>query len=145
MRLATLAFAFFGMWANATDLSEAEKNQVVDNVSHEYTTCSAYYAAAAAAATRSGYEEKGAELLRAASAAMTKAGITAQVGRSHEMALKVVAARYGIQSKRMNSEIENDASNISLLTARYDDRCALIMNDIDVLLKDWTEKIKARR
>ena len=145
MRLAALAFVFIGMCANATDLSEAEKKKVVDNVSHEYTTCSAYYTTAAAAASLSGDEEKAAELLKASSAAMTKAGITAQIGRSREMAVKVVTARYDIQSKRMSSEIEDDVSNISILTSKYQDRCASILNEIDALIKEWTEIIKARR
>ncbi len=145
MRLAILSFVLLCLWANATDLSESEKKQVMDNLSHEYTTCSAYYTTAAAAATLSGDKKKGTELLNASSAAMERAGITAQHGRSRDMAIQVVTARYGIETKRMDSEIGNDVSNISLLIAKYGDRCTMVMHDEDALIEEWVRNIEARR
>ena len=145
MRPFALAFVLVGIWAHATDLTELEINQVMNNVSHEYTTCSAYFSIVAAAATRSGDEDTGADLQKASNTALEYAATAAKFGRSDEMALKVVEARLGIEADGMMSEIENDAANISLLFAKHNGRCVSIMNDAEGLLKEWTKEIESRR
>jgi len=128
----------------AADLSPNQLEKVMDNVSHEYTTCGAYFRVAAQVMENSGETISRNEYLEAAKIAFNYAIAAAKIGRSDETALKVVKARSEIEIGAMLDEIDDHAANVSLLNVKHAYRCQAAMQDIEAVIDDWSQKIKDR-
>jgi hypothetical protein len=119
--------------------AEEFEAEVSDNISTEYVECAAYYAL-----TQMGIEKSGADggpAKKAYEVALERALLTAKTGRTDEMAVKVVTARFQVFSKAMMREIESNFSNMSLLMVKHADSCLTAMNDTDGLVKKWSDKV----
>jgi hypothetical protein len=119
--------------------------RAMDNVSHEYTACAAYYMIVANALRLSGSDETGSEYDAVADDALQIAIVSAQVDRTEEMASKVVGARLKIEADAMMKEIEYNNANISLLNVTYIDRCKLAMEDSEAIIDDWIKRVNEKR
>jgi len=124
--------------------SEEFVAEVSDNASMEYVECSSYFAIVQQAFLRSGNAATAAKYEKASDQAASFAVIAAQTSRSTEMAGKVTIARIESSLKDMMRTIENNYSNIALLSSKYSDSCVEAMTDSDALLKRWAEKITAK-
>ena len=60
------------------------------------------------------------------------------------MAEKVTSSRLDIEVKAMLKDIDNDISNISILTNKHLDHCKEIMEDPNKMVAEWTDKILKR-
>ena len=116
-------------------------NEIMNNVSEEYVVCAAYYAVVASALQNSGDEATASSYKQVYENTIGLAVATAQAGRSEEMALKVTTARLNMRMDAMESEIENNYSNISLLMIKHQKRCEWVVSNTDALLQEWENKI----
>ena len=114
------------------------------NVSHEYATCAAYYAIVASSVQKSGDQETADAYIRIYEDIITMAVLSAQVGRSEEMAMNVSKARLNREMDAMEGKIEHDYSNIALLIEVHHKRCEFVNNNADELIDEWRQKITAK-
>lgn len=119
-------------------------NEIMNNVSEEYVVCAAYYAMVASAVEDSGDEATANSYKQVYETTIALAFAAAQSGRSEEMAMKVTTARLNIHLDDMESEIENDYSNMSLLMVKHLKRCEWVVNHTDAFFQEWQDKIFSR-
>ena len=119
-------------------------NEIMNNVSEEYVVCAAYYAVVASALQNSGDEATASRYKQVYENTIGLAVATAQAGRSEEMALKVTTARLNMRMDAIESEIENNYSNISLLMIKHQKRCEWVVNETESLLQAWENKMLDR-
>jgi len=114
--------------------------RVMDNVSHEYTVCSAYYMIVSNAVMAAGSQETSEQYQTVAESALGLALQAAAVGRSEEMAQKVVTARLETEIKLMADEIDHDNANISVLNVKHIERCKWAMENVEAVMDEWMLK-----
>lgn len=118
--------------------------EVTDNVSMEYVECAAYFAVAQAAFTKSGDAQAATKYKEASDKAAQFGLMAAQESRSEEMATKVTLARFEFSLKAMQRTIENNYSNMALLSNKYLDSCVEAMTNSEAVIKRWTAKIASK-
>ena len=114
--------------------------RVMNNVSHEYTVCAAYFMFVSNALAVSGKDEGGQRYDELSDLALMYAMQSASVGRSDDMAQKVVTARLETEVTSMAKEIDNDNANISILNVKHLERCKWAMEDVEAVMSHWTTK-----
>ena len=119
-------------------------NDVMNNVSTDYVQCAAYYAHVASAVKNGGDQQTSDSYVNIYEEVITLAVVAAQTGRSEEMALKVTMARLNVVMDAMQSEIENNYSNLALLVDKYQGRCEFVVNNTEEFVEEWHEKINAK-
>lgn len=117
------------------------KEEILNNVSHEYVTCAAYFFFSSEALRQPNNSDGATKYEKLRNLAMQLALTTAMEGRTQEMAEKVVMARLDLEMKRMLNEINGNISNISILMNKYHLRCKRAMEDPNSLLLEWTNRI----
>lgn len=149
IRRITVFALLMGSWCAAGQEAPTADMEILkramDNVSHEYTTCAAYYMIVANAMRLSGSDETGSKFAEVADNALQLAIVSAQVDRAEEMAGKVVGARLEVEANEMMKEIEYNNANISLLNVRYIDRCKLAMENTEAIIDDWIRRVNEKR
>ncbi len=135
--LFALVCSSFGYAEEITDLDK----DVANNISSEYATCAAYFLVVSAAFFRPGDNEIAARFKKSGNEALVIAIDSAGTGRTAEMAEKVTTARLQSFAKGMMSEIENDWSNISILTNQYAAQCKFAMNDSPRFMNGVADKV----
>jgi hypothetical protein len=60
------------------------------------------------------------------------------------MATKVTLARFELSLKDMQRTIQNNYSNMSLLSSKYSESCVGAMTDSGAVMKRWTERIASK-
>jgi hypothetical protein len=115
-----------------------------NNISHEYTTCAAYFTIVSEGLRRSSKYKEAEMYNKHRDMALQYALISASTGRSQEMAEKVTASRFELETKSLLAEIDNDISNISVLLNKYGSRCKFAMEDPEKVMEEWKEKILKR-
>ena len=124
------------------DLSSDEiYKEVMNNVSYEFVTCSAFYFFCSEAFRLSDDLENASKYEEYRNNAATFALTAAKKGRTQEMAEKVTLARLDLEMKSMTNEIENDISNISILMNKHLDHCEEIMTDPEKIMNKRSDKI----
>ena len=118
--------------------------EISNNISEEYVTCSAFYIISSKGLKRSGDLETASKYEDYSISAIQAALISSKKGRTQEMAEKVTSSRLDIEVKAMLKDIDNDISNISILTNKYLDHCKEIMEDPNKIVAEWTDKILKR-
>jgi hypothetical protein len=118
--------------------------EVTDNVSTEYVECAAYFAVVQDAFSKSGNAAASAKYNEVSDKAAQFGLMAAQQSRSEEMATKVTLSRFETNLKSMQKTIENNYSNIALLSSKYSDSCVEAMTDSTVMIKRWTTKITSK-
>lgn len=118
--------------------------EVSDNVSVEYVECAAYFAIVQGAVEKSSNAASAIKYSQVSDKAAQFGLLAAQQSRSADMANKVTLARFGSNMTDMRQVIENNYSNIALLTSKYSDKCVDAMANSEALILRWTEKISAK-
>jgi hypothetical protein len=131
--------------AHAVDEATDIKNEAFDNVSSEFITCAGYFALVSRALENAGKTDLARKYDKAMNTAMDYALTTAEEGRTKEMAQKVTLARFEIDTQNMSKEIGSNASNISILTNKYGDRCKDIIEKPELVIQEWGNKAIERR
>ena len=116
----------------------------MNNVSMEYVTCASYYAHAAMAVKNGGDQETSDSYANIYENVIVLAMAAAQIDRSQEMAMKVTTARLDIVMDEMQSEIENDYSNFSLLMQKYHQRCDFVVNNTEKFMDEWFDDSRSK-
>ena len=116
-------------------------NEIFNNISHEYTTCAAYFRIMSEALRRSNDIETANNYEQASESALDRAFIAGQEGRTSEMAGKVVSSRFELETKSMLKEIDNNIENISILMNKHLMHCEEIMGNPDKIMREWLDKI----
>lgn len=118
--------------------------EVTDNVSTEYVECAAYFAVVQGAFVKSGDAPAATKYKEASDKAAQFGLMAAQQSRSEEMATKVTLARFESSLKTMQRTIENNYSNMVLLSTKYLDSCVEAMTDPEAMIKRWTAKVRSK-
>ncbi|MDQ7839035.1 MAG: hypothetical protein RDU59_11170 [Thermodesulfobacteriota bacterium] len=116
-------------------------NEIVDNISHEFVDCACYFSIVAQGIRNSGDKTLAAKYDEASDTAMKYAVIAAEKSRITEMAQKVTLARFELGLKSMIKEIENDVSNLSILTNKYAFPCKTAIETPEAMMKEWENKV----
>jgi hypothetical protein len=117
------------------------ENEIFDNVSHEFVECASYFSIVAQGIRNSGDETVAAKYDQASDIANKYAVMTAEKSRTKEMAQKVTLSRFEISLKSMLKEIDNNVSNISILSNKYGYRCKGAMENPEEMMKEWGNKV----
>ena len=138
-----LIFSPLHLSAQNTPSAETYTQEVMNNVSDEYSTCVAYFYIAKEAVERTaGSSETSAAYKTAAENAMGFAYIAlVESGKTDETAQEVVTSRVDLAMDEMTNNINSDISNVSILLSEYMDRCRKAMNEPEWLMQYWTDKI----
>ena len=118
--------------------------EISNNISEEYVTCSAFYFISSKGLKRSGDLETASKYEDYSISAIQFALISSEKDRTQEMAEKETMSRLEIKVKSMLKDIDNNISNISILTDKYLDHCKEIMEDPNKIVAEWTDKILKR-
>lgn len=100
-----------------------------DNLAVVYARCAAYFTYAWKGLARSGQTDLANAHQEFAKSAMANSYKLAAVGRTQEMALKVVEARYKLSLEAMSADIGSDFSNISVIVNKYGKSCVQAVSD----------------
>jgi len=120
------------------------KNEIFDNVSHEFVECACYFSIVAQGFRNRGDVTVEGKYLQASDTAVNYAVIAAQKSRTSEMARKVTLSRFELGLKSMLKEIDNDVSNISILLNKYGYRCKDAMENPEAMMEEWGNKVLDR-
>ena len=115
--------------------------EVTDNVAMEYAECSAYFSIVSGAFKSSVEATKFKETSDQAAIFSLE---TAKQSRNESMATKVTLARIEMSLKDMQKTIDNNYSNISLLSNKYLTPCVDVMRDSSAMIQRWTQKIQSK-
>ena len=118
--------------------------EISNNISEEYITCSAFYLISSKGFKRSADLETALKYEDYSISAIQFALISSKKDRTQEMAEKDTLSQLDIKVKSMLKDIDNDISNISILTNKYLDHCKEIMEDPNKIVAEWTDKILKR-
>lgn len=110
--------------------------RAMNNLSHEYVECSAYFQVVAVAAENSGDNELRDKYNQVGDAALANA---IMVGESANLLLEVHEARLSMAIKDMAGRINNDTANISILMSQYSDLCVQAMEQIGARMDYWVD------
>ena len=124
--------------------NDQTSNEITDNISHEFVVCASYFSIVAQGLRNSGDKTTATKYDQASETAIDYAVIAAGQSRTTEMARKVTLARFEIELKSMVKEIENDVSNISILSNQYAFRCKGVMENPEAMMKEWENKVLDR-
>lgn len=114
-------------------------DEIFNNVSHDYVTCACYFTIVSWTLENSGNFGTAKQYMKARGIAVDYAIQAAGTSRSPEMAQDVTLARINMGMKQMTTEIDQNYSNISLLSAKYGDFCTRAMKEPDSVMKKWME------
>lgn len=117
------------------------KNEIFDNISHEFVECASYFSIVSQAMRNDSDQTVAEKYKQASDTAIKYAVIAAEESRATEMAQKVTLARFELGLKSMLKEIDNEVSNISILSNKYAFRCKGAMENPDAMMKEWGNKI----
>jgi hypothetical protein len=70
--------------------------------------------------------------------------MAAKENRDESIATKVTLARFEMSLKDMQKTIDNNYSNISLLSNKYLTPCVEAMRDSAPLIERWTQRIQSK-
>lgn len=132
----------FTAWAQPS--ADQVTVEVTDNVAMEYAECSAYFAIAQGALQNSGNIAAAEKYKAASDQAAHFSLLAAQQSRSEAMATKVTLARFELSLRDMQRTIQNNYSNMSLLSNKYSDSCIAAMTDSAAVMRRWAEKISSK-
>jgi hypothetical protein len=118
-----------------------QMRRVMNNLSHEYLQCSAYFAVVAVAAENSGNNELRDQYNQIGDTALANA---IMVGEEANLLPEVHTARLELAVKEMAERINNDTANISILFRDYADLCKQAMEDIGARMDFWVNQELAR-
>lgn len=118
--------------------------EVTDNVAMEYAECAAFFSTVSGAFASSGKAAEGAKFKEASDRAALFSLMSAKQSRGEEMATKVTLARIEMSLKDMQKTIDNNYSNMALLSNKYLTSCVEAMQDSAPLIKRWTERIQSK-
>jgi hypothetical protein len=118
--------------------------EITDNVAMEYAECAAYFSIVNGAFSSSGKSAEAIKFKERSDKAALFSLMAAKQSRAEEMATKVTLARIEMNMKDMQRTIENDYSNMSLLSNKYLTPCVESMQDSAPLIKRWTERIQEK-
>lgn len=135
--LAAIACTF----ARAEPTPAAIAAEVTDNVAMEYAECAAYFSIVSGAFSSSGKPAEAPKFKDASDKAALFSLMAAKRSREDAMASKVTLARIEMSLKDMLKAIDNNYSNMSLLSNKYLTPCVDAMRDSAPLIERWTEKI----
>lgn len=139
MRLA-LGIALAGLSiipASAQDDQIARLNQAMNNLSHEYIQCAAYFSIVSVAMENSARPDIASKYKEVSDAALEYGlGFGEVAGLLPETA----SARYEMELSSMADRIANNTSNISILGRDYADPCLTAMEDMDSRVDFWMSK-----
>ena len=143
MKTASLFVALFvGCCVAIAD--EKQQNlaeKVTDIVSREYAICAAYYQIVSTGLERAGMMNGAASANSLSERAFQYSYSAAQRGRTTEEARKVVLSRLEFYVKDMMVDIENDMSNVSILTNKYSHQCKYAIEEPDALFNDVVTEV----
>lgn len=117
------------------------ENEIFDNVSHEFVECASYFSIVAQGLRNRGDMTVAEKYVQASDTAVKYAVMAAPKNRTSEMALKVTLSRFELGLKSMLKEIDNDVSNISILSNKYGYRCKDAMENPEAMMEEWGNKV----
>ena len=129
-------------FARAEPTPAAIAAEVTDNVAMEYAECAAYFSIVSRAFSSSGKSTEAPKFQDASDKAALFSLMAAKQSRDDAMATKVTLARIEMSLKDMQKTIDNNYSNMSLLSNKYLTPCIDAMRDSAPLIKRWTERIQ---
>nr|WP_315203342.1 hypothetical protein [uncultured Albidiferax sp.] len=118
--------------------------EVTDNVAMEYAECAAFFSIVNGAFLSSGKATQAAKFKETSDKAAMFSLMAAKQSRAEEMATKVTLARIEMNLKDMQKTIDNNYSNMSLLSNKYLTPCVEAMQDSAPLINRWTERIQGK-
>jgi hypothetical protein len=110
----------------------------LNNVQHEFSTCVAYFMTVATcannrsdmASTAKSYQEAADRLL----------GTAYEVGNTIGMTKDAMESRLEMEAKGMINLMQKNCVNISSVMSRHTDRCVVVNNNPDAVLKEYMAK-----
>ncbi len=128
----------------SADVSKTEK-KILDNASHEMIECVSYYNIVSGVTLQSGNKKSSVIYKNASKKALNLSiDLLASSGKNEEIVKKVIASRFSNESQSQKDEIENDISNISILIGKYNTKCQNYLNNPNILLTKWMNKINKK-
>lgn len=125
--------------------SEEQLNHIMNNVSHEYTICAAYFSLVSGVLGNAGDSDDAATYAWMTDEALILATTFGRAGRDRDMLSKIIQVRLDTAVKGMRKEINNDAANFDLLLAKHGERCKWSLENTDALIEEWTTKELSRQ
>jgi len=142
--LLTLCMILSGTPLIAQPNPVAIADEVTDNVAMEYAECAAFFSIVHGAFSNSGKPAEAVRFKETSDKAAMFSLMAAKQSRTEEMATKVTLARIEMNLKDMQKTIDNNYSNMSLLSNRYLTLCVAAMQDSAPVIKRWTERIQGK-
>jgi hypothetical protein len=130
--------------AKAEPTAAAMAAEVTDNVAMEYAECAAFFSILNDAFSSSGKATEAPKFKEASDKAALFSLMSAKQSRDEAMATKVTLARVEISLKDMQKTIDNNYSNMSLLSNKYLKPCVEAMQNSAPLIKRWTEQVQSK-
>lgn len=124
-----------------SDQNDDILKEISNNISDEYVTCGSFFGIVSGSLKNSKKFDLSAEYESVMDRALDQALITAEIGRTSEMAQKVTLARFKMTMNEMKELINSDYSNISILLNDHSKRCQWVMENTDDFMAEWRNKI----
>lgn len=128
---------------NSEQVIELEK-QVANNISSEFVVCAAYFQIVTEAVQRGGDKELAEVYSNSTDQLLIYGMLYTSIGRSEELAQKVMKSRFEFFVNSMLDEIENDFGNISILMNKHQTNCVDMVGEsakiAESIRKETTEK-----
>ncbi len=115
--------------------------EISNNISEEYITCGSFFGIVSGGSKKSKKFDIATDYQKAMERALTQALMSAEIGRTKEMAQKVTLARFEMTMTEMMESIDSDYSNISLLLNKHAKRCRWVMENTDKFMTEWQKNI----
>lgn len=124
--------------------------KILDNISHEYLTCSAYFTVTAKSLDvsksldLSKLNEASKKYSELADKSLKASHLYSSQLRSEEMTNKVLISRFEMGLKDMMTSIDYNFSNMSILMNKYSDSCIHAIKNPDSVYEKWEKKLNTK-
>ena len=139
-----LAALCLAMTASAQPTEAEFMAEVTDNAAAEYVECAAYFLIVSQGLLKAGDTKTAKAYEDAYSKAMERSVMLASQSRTEAMALDVTRARFRNNTADMWKTIDNNFSNLSLLSSKHGTSCLEAMTDASAVFDRWAQKIASR-
>lgn len=141
------AFLFVLMLSQPSFSQPSEKEvltEIADNISYEYIECGVYFQIAGEGLKKAGNLEFAKKYDDLVDLCYLSAYQLIVKNREKSMADKVATSRVSMVNSSMRKEINNNYSNLSIISDKYLNRCIEIINDPSKMIKSWKSRIKSK-
>ncbi len=126
-------------------MSEKEiQTEIADNIAGEYIDCGVYFNLVYEGAEKAGRMELAKQYNDLVDLCYSSAYMLIKSNREEEMAAKVSTSLVSMRNTYLRNEIDNNLSNLSVLSNKYMDSCIDIIKDPTEMMETWSQRVRSK-